>query len=89
MASDELEVLHTVVSRLEGARIPYMLSGSTALGAFATPRMTRDLDMVVQLDESDADRFVSLFIDDFYCDADAVRRTVASRGPSLKQARGQ
>jgi hypothetical protein len=80
MPSGELEVLHAVVSRLEGARIPYMLSGSTALGAFATPRMTRDLDIVVQLDDGDVERFVSLFAEDFYCDADAVRRSVASRG---------
>jgi len=40
MASDELHVLHTVVSRLDSAGIAYMLSGSTALGAYATPRDT-------------------------------------------------
>jgi len=79
MASDELHVLHTVVSRLDSAGIPYMLSGSTALGAYATPRMTRDLDVVVHLELADVDRFVRLFAEDFYCDADAVRRSVRSR----------
>jgi hypothetical protein len=53
VASPELQVLHTVVSRLDLAGIPYMLSGSTALGAYATPRMTRDLDVVVQLEPVD------------------------------------
>ena len=80
MPSDELHVLHTVVSRLDSAGIPYMLSGSTALGAYATPRMTRDLDLVVPLELVDVDRFVRLFANDFYCDADAVRRSVVSRG---------
>ena len=80
MPSDELYVLHTVVSRLDSTGIPYMLSGSIALAAYATPRMTRDLDLVVQLEDSDVNQFVELFADDFYCDANAVRRAVASRG---------
>lgn len=68
-----------MVARLDGAAIPYMLSGSTAVGVYATPRMTRDLDIVVALEPQDADRFVRLFADDFYCDADAVRRSAAAR----------
>lgn len=77
---DELHVLHTVVSRLDTAGIPYMLTGSTALGAYATPRMTRDIDLVVELESDNADAFARLFEKDFYCDADAVRRSVATRG---------
>ena len=57
-----------------------MLSGSTALGVYATPRMTRDLDLVVQLDAGNVDTFVHAFSEDFYCDADAVRRSTLSRG---------
>jgi len=80
MPSDELEVLHDVVSRLERAGIGYVLSGSAALGAYATPRMTRDIDIVVQLESSDVATFVGLFGDDFYCDGQAVERAVTSRG---------
>jgi hypothetical protein len=80
VASPELQVLHIVVSRLEAASIPYMLSGSTALGAYATPRMTRDLDVVVQLEPADAARLTQAFAEDFYCDAAAVDRAVAARG---------
>jgi hypothetical protein len=80
VASPELEVLHVVVSRLDAAGIPYMLSGSTALGAYATPRMTRDIDVVVQLEPADAGRLTQAFEADFYCDAAAVDRAVASRG---------
>lgn len=57
-----------------------MLSGSTAVGVYAVPRMTRDLDIIVALEPQDSDRFAQLFADDFYCDADAVRRSVSTRG---------
>lgn len=80
MLSDELYVLHLMAARLDQAGIRFMLSGSTALGAYATPRMTRDIDMVVEIGPADVDRFVGLFAADFYCDADAVQRAVATRG---------
>jgi hypothetical protein len=38
---------HQVISeRLRGADIPFMLTGSFALGYYGKPRMTRDLDFV-------------------------------------------
>lgn len=80
MASPELEVLHAVVSRLDAARIPYMLSGSTALGAYAMPRMTRDIDVVIDAAPGDAARVVDAFTADFYCDPDAIERAVSTRG---------
>jgi hypothetical protein len=39
--SDELEVLQSVTARLEGANIPYMVTGSMAANFYAVPRMTR------------------------------------------------
>jgi Nucleotidyl transferase AbiEii toxin, Type IV TA system len=47
--SAELEVLQDAVARLEGAGIAYMLTGSVALSYYAEPRMTRDVDLVVEL----------------------------------------
>ena len=43
--SEELEVLKTVTSRLEGAGISYMLTGSMAANFYTVPRLTRDIDM--------------------------------------------
>ena len=54
--NEELEALHAVVARLEGAGIPYMLTGSLASTFYAKPRMTRDIDMVVELEVGDAQR---------------------------------
>lgn len=42
-----------IAERLDGAGIPYMVTGSVALAVYATPRMTRDIDFVVQIDRSD------------------------------------
>jgi len=45
----ELEVLQDATERLERAGIQYMLTGSIALSYYAQPRMTRDIDLVVEL----------------------------------------
>ena len=46
---EQFKVLKDVVSRLESAGIPYMITGSLALNHYAQPRMTRDIDLVVDL----------------------------------------
>src|SRR5881628_2746269 len=57
-----------------------MVTGSFAANYYAVPRMTRDIDLVVELSGGDADRFCALFEGDFYLDRDAVRAAIASRG---------
>ena len=78
--SEELEVLRTVAARLDQAGIAYMLTGSMALNYYAVPRMTRDIDLVVELEPGDAERFVRLFQSDFYVELEAVRRGIVERG---------
>ena len=77
--SEELEVLRIVAERLRGAGFAYMVTGSVAMSHYAVPRMTRDIDLVVELSASapDADRVCRLFEDDFYVDRQAVH--LASR----------
>jgi len=72
----ELDVLGFVSDRLSAASMPFMLTGSFALAYYATPRMTRDLDIVVALDERDVEPLVTAFASDFYIDADAARTAV-------------
>lgn len=59
--NDELDVLLSVTSRLQAAGIVYMVTGSMASNFYATPRMTRDIDLVVELSDADIDRVVGLF----------------------------
>ena len=53
-----------------------MLTGSFALAYYATPRMTRDLDIVVLLAARDVDPLVAAFEQDFYIDADLARTAI-------------
>jgi predicted nucleotidyltransferase len=78
--SEELELLKILARRLDGAKIPYLVSGSVAASYYTEPRMTRDIDLVVELTAADVDRFVGLFRDDFYVDREMVGKEVARRG---------
>ena len=77
--SEQIEILHQVVGRLEGVGLEYMLSGSMALSLYAAPRMTRDIDIVIALGAEDVDTLVALFEKDFYLDSETVASAVDSR----------
>jgi hypothetical protein len=47
----ELDVLRDVSQRLESGGVAFMLTGSMAMNFYAQPRMTRDIDLVVKLEE--------------------------------------
>lgn len=72
----ELDVLRIISERLEARGLPFMLTGSFALAYYATPRMTRDLDIVVALQEKDVGPLVAALAPDFYVDAEAARAAV-------------
>ncbi len=76
--SDELKVLRIVSERLDSLGLDYMLTGSFAMAFYATPRMTRDLDIVVALTARDVPRVVAAFSPDFYLDNEAARAAVQS-----------
>ena len=78
--SEELEVLRIVTQRLREAGINYMISGSIAANYYTIPRMTRDIDVVIELKQGDIDRFVGLFEDDFYINRETVANEVSREG---------
>ena len=61
---------------LDECNIPYMLSGSIAMGLYVVPRMTRDIDFIIHLDLKNLDSFVDSFKDGFYCDRDVVKEAI-------------
>jgi hypothetical protein len=77
--TSELDVLRIVSDRLTTQGIPFMLTGSFALAYYATPRMTRDLDIVVALEERDIGGLVSAFEFDFYVDREVVGAAVRAK----------
>ena len=71
--TDEVVVLKTIAERLDSAGLPYMVSGSVAMSFYARPRMTRDIDIVVELRPSDVSRLEEIFGADFSLDAHWAR----------------
>jgi predicted nucleotidyltransferase len=76
---DQLHVIKDVARRLEDSGIPYMLTGSFVLGAYTIPRMTRDVDVVVELAPEAGRRLPGLLGEEFYCDEVAVQRAIAQK----------
>lgn len=77
-AMNLLERLEIPLERLE---IPYAIVGSFATAVWGDARMTRDIDIVVQLAEGKVEALCSAFAsDDFYVSESAAHEAVSSRG---------
>ena len=74
--NEELEVLKKVTQCLSASKIEYMITGSIAMNYYAFPRMTRDIDIVIEMQEKDIPIIVDLFNDDFYVDRDSIVEAV-------------
>lgn len=70
--TQEIDILKLVCSRLEEANVAYMLTGSFAANFYAVPRMTRDIDIVIEIPKSDVEKIFQIFQDDFYVERDAI-----------------
>ena len=77
--SEELEVLHIVTHRLTLVQVPYMVTGSMAMNFYAMPRMTRDIDFVVELSEPAIDRMIEQFHQDFYIEREMIQQALQQR----------
>ncbi len=73
------ELLASIVAKLDTAGIRYMLTGSAAMMVYTVPRMTRDVDLVIECEPADARRLVALFGPEWYVDEAAVTKAVQER----------
>jgi len=71
---NEFEILKDVVNKLNAAQINYMLSGSIAMNYYSQPRMTRDIDIVIEID--DTNLFYGLFKNEYYINLNSVKDAV-------------
>jgi hypothetical protein len=62
-----IELLKNVTDKIESLKIPYMLSGSLAMGFYTIQRTTRDIDLVVELSKISISKLLTAFQDSFYC----------------------
>jgi len=72
----------TVLRALEGCRVPYMIAGSVAAMSYGEPRLTSDMDVVVELAPEHVEALLALFQgDDYYApSAEFVGSIVATGG---------
>ena len=69
-----IATLKDVVQRLVDLGIDYMVTGSFAMSVYATARTTMDIDVILVITGSDAERFERKFIGDYYVSAASIRR---------------
>jgi CRISPR/Cas system CSM-associated protein Csm2 small subunit len=75
----EIRVLSDFVANMEQAKLNYMVTGSFAMSYYAEPRMTRDIDIVIEINSNDVDQIVRLFENEYYVDRKAISRAVANQ----------
>lgn len=76
---DQQELFQRTIKILEQIDVPYMVTGSFAVNFFGIPRTTHDIDFVIEIRASDAERFADAFPRDFYADADMIRQAIANQ----------
>jgi hypothetical protein len=78
---EQSELLHHAVGVFKAMNLRYFVTGSTATIIYGEPRFTNDIDIVVDLSESDVAELCRHFPpDDFYLSEAAARDAVARRG---------
>lgn len=77
-----ISVFQDVLGRLESAQIEYMVVGSLSSIMYGEPRMTKDMDIVIDIQMKDVTKFENLFpASGFYCPPPEVLRSeVVARG---------
>ncbi len=75
-----LKFLRKVVEKLCNLDIEYMLSGSVAMNFYGQPRMTRHIDIVIPIKETQIRRFIDAFKEEFYIDSEMVLMRSLGKG---------
>jgi hypothetical protein len=73
------DLVKRVCNSLDEKQINYMISGSIALNIFVIPRMTRDIDIVIELSESQIIEFATLFPQSYF-DIDTIKSETRRQG---------
>jgi hypothetical protein len=67
------DVFLSFIRRLNLTQCPYMITGAAASIIYGEPRLTNDLDLVLDLKKADIRKFVQVFpLEEFYCPPEEV-----------------
>jgi hypothetical protein len=74
---EQADLLKRAIAFLEAEKIPYLLAGSLASGVYGEPRLTHDIDIVVELAPAQIDSVCAAFPPpEFYLSRDAAADAV-------------
>ena len=71
-----IDTLRDFVEKANSIGVEYMVTGSFAMSAYGEPRMTRDIDVVLQLSEPQAELFAQVFEEQYYVSKDAIKSAI-------------
>ena len=77
MTLDDLVIF--VLRRLNDQNIPYMLTGAVAVNYYGRPRLTHDIDLVVEIKENKVAPLVRTFAGDFYVSQEGITDAITHR----------
>ena len=76
----EHNLFRIFISRINKLSIPYMITGAVASIIYGEPRLTNDIDLVIDLKPADVAPFANSFpIEEFYCPPSEVIKLEISR----------
>jgi hypothetical protein len=78
-AFDPIAVVLRVTAALDALGVVHTIGGSLASSFAGEPRSTIDIDLVVDLEERHVMALVTALAEEFYVDADALRRAVRDK----------
>lgn len=76
---DPFDAIRDFTRRVEQAGIAYMVTGSMAMSCYGEPRMTRDIDVVIEVETNDIERVIQLFGDDYYVPRNSLQSAIERR----------
>ncbi len=73
------DLLKRITGIFKSLNIPYMLSGSMAMNFYSVTRATRDIDIVVHIQEKNIENFISN-LNDFYFNKETIKKEIIKKG---------
>jgi len=73
------EIFLEVIDILNNSNIPYMITGALAVSYYGMPRLTHDLDIIIQIDSGDVDKIFILFSSEFYISKVSIEEAIEHR----------
>ncbi len=76
---NQKDVFARVIDILNELKIPYMIVGSIASILYGKPRLTLDMDIIIDIKEEGIENFVSKFGSNWYVDKEMIKDAIKKR----------